>query len=202
MNFFSIRIYSDDENKLQAELNKYITTCLQISSFKANFTQNYYNAITRERSSIKGTIFFKSPNLLLMKYDKPSKNFFLFDGSFFYFYNDEDNQVVKINPSEDKIQWIELITNCNFTSLFQIKDYKNNLDNISLVLKPSNKNEDITSINAIIDKKNYILSNITIIEPVGNQNSFSFYDISLNCKIDNNIFKFIKPEKAEIVYME
>lgn len=187
---------------LSIELENYKKACLRTTSFKAKFTQTYYNAIAKDKKEEKGKILFHSPNMILMKYEKPNNNFFLFDGNFFYFYNSQENQVIKTDPSDDKAKWFDLLTNCNITSYFEITKYKLTPSLISLILKPLKSNEEIMSINAIINRTDYTISNITIIETIGNQNSFSFSNISLNCKVELNLFKFIKPKNAEIVYLQ
>lgn len=200
---FPLIIFPNDVlNSLSVELENYKNACLKTTSFKAKFTQTYYNAISKDKIEEKGKIFFHSPNLMLMKYEKPHNDFFLFDGYFFYFYNSQENQVIKTDFSDDKTKWFDLLTNCNIPSYFEIIDYKSTPVFISFILKPLKPNEEIISINAIINKKDYTISNITIIETIGSQNSFSFSDFSLNCKVELNLFKFIKPKNAEIVYLQ
>ncbi|OGF60102.1 MAG: hypothetical protein A2Y62_16815 [Candidatus Fischerbacteria bacterium RBG_13_37_8] len=192
----------DTKNATKAGIQNFIDTCKQINSFKAQFVQSYYNALTRETASEKGSFLFQSPNLLTMTYDQPSGNFFMSDGKYFYFYDAEENQVIKSDISEERTVWLKLITSCNIEAHFKIQQINETPKITRLLLEPIVLNDEISTVETEIDNTLHVLSKITINEPTGNWNSFTFSEIMLNIEIDPKIFIFSAPSDAEIIYMQ
>jgi len=193
--------YSENKNIIITKLKE---KCSEIKTFKANFLQKHYSALTKEEVSDKGIIYYQSPNLIRFEYGAPTKNLFVAKDYTSYFYNSQDNIVYKssYNSSQKNLSWLFLLNGCNIDNYFNFKEIKETKEKYILIILSKLQDEEIKEIVLEIQKKNLDIQKIAIYNAIGDSNTFYFSNIKKNIYIDENLFNFNIPKNAEIIYLD
>jgi len=80
--------------------------------------------------------------------------------------------------------------------IFVIKESVKTSDkkNYNLLLKPLDRYSEYTKIEAIVDKKSYLLKSLVMFFKDGSRNTIKINSIKMNEKLENNVFSFNKTE--------
>lgn len=195
----SVFSFADNNASIIEKINQ---KCTQTRTIEAHFEQIYTNLLTKEKLTEKGILYFLAPHFIKIEYSQPQKKFFLADGLYYYFYDPDENQVIKSDTSTDKSLWLSIINGCNIQSHFKILKMNEQTSCYFLALEPLKEKEEITKLELEISKNTFTLSKITMYEDIGNTNAYTFSDIKINPALDENLFMFSSPKDAEIIYMK
>lgn len=198
--FVLLPVLAADNN--ETIIKKINQKCTQTRSVQSHFEQVYTNTLTKEKLAEKGLLYFLTPHFVKLEYDQPQGKFFLADGLYLYFYDPEENQVIKSDTSNEKTSWLSIINGCTIESHFKILTINEQRTSYFLTLEPKEKKDEITKLELEINKNNYVIHTIIIYEDIGNTNAYRFSDIKTNSKLDENMFIFTQPKQAEIIYMQ
>lgn len=195
----SVISFADNNVSIIDKINQ---KCTQTRTIEAHFEQVYTNMLTKEILAEKGILYFLAPHFVKIEYSQPQGKFFIANGLYYYFYDPDENQVIKSDTSTDKSLWLSIINGCNIQSHFKILKMNEQISCYFLTIEPLKEKEEITKLELEISKNTFILNKITMYEDIGNTNVYTFSNIKINPALDENTFKFIPPKDAEIIYMK
>jgi outer membrane lipoprotein carrier protein len=173
-------------------------------TLEANFEHIYYSAVVSTPLKERGKVYFQKPDLMRWEYKEPENNIYLYKGDKFQWYFVEDNQLER-GSITDEGQESEI--------LYILTGKKKLLDYYSVEWNPSPgenpqdsqiklipKQEDDESYLLLdIDKKNWLIRKIILVDWEGNQTEFRFSQLKVNIALPKNIFELKLPADVEII---
>lgn len=172
-----------------------------ITTFKANFVQNIQGAQGEKMSKTTGTVVVSRPGKLYWKTQKPDVTIVIADGKSVWTYDVELEQVVQQNLAEalhNSPASLLVGDTANISSTFEISNAKKCDENQSCYqLKPKHKDSSFSTLNIrfLQDK----LSEVRMVDPLGQKVRTVFSDISVNQPVDQKLFAFTPPKGVDVI---
>lgn len=165
-----------------------------INAIKADFTQEKELSMLSEKIVSKGAFFFKKENKVRLEYKTPFKYLMVINGSKVLV--KDDTKSTKYDTHSNKIfkQVNDLIINSVQGTILNSPDFKVKIYESSgqylLEMVPVAKGlkEFFSGINILIDKKDYSVSRLEMVELSGDKTTISFSNKELNGKVDDTFF--------------
>ena len=196
--FFTFAQTAEDV-AMQLEKTLYSTQTLE-----AKFEHNFYSAVVSTPLKEKGKLYFKKPNLMRWEYTDPENNIYLYKGDHFQWYFAEDNQLMRGSISNEghESEILNLLTGQkNLLGFYSVEFSPFPTDipqNVQIKLTP--KQEDDGSFLLLeLDKKNWLINKIILMDWEGNKTEFHFSKIKANASLPKNIFELKLPSDVEII---
>jgi len=183
------------------ELNEVVDKTLEnyrnLRSFYIEFTQEFCEKTSGTCQSFSGRIYFLKPNYFRMEIENP-KQIYVGDSVSLWIYLKEKNKVIRQHLGNE----IPFAVN---PDIF-LKDYQERFNAelktnqfYEIILTPKEETEIYERISVIINKDNFKITGITVIDEAGAENKFFFKNIQLNKKISKKIFEFNPPKGVEVI---
>jgi outer membrane lipoprotein-sorting protein len=164
------------------------------NSIKADFVQEKDLSMLSEKIISKGSFYFKKESKVRLEYKTPFKYLMVINGSKVLVKDDAKEN--KFDTHSNKIfkQVNELIVNSVQGTILNSADFKvkvsENATQYYLQMTPGAKGlkEFFSGINIFIDKKDYSVSRIEMVEVSGDSTTITFNNKELNGKLDEGLF--------------
>lgn len=180
---------------------RYLTT-----GFSARFVQISTIKAMDISDTATGKIFVKPPGKMRWVYESPDPQVIVSDGKSLWIYRPDDNQVMTgKSPSffgngkgAGFLSDIGMIRKKFKTSLEKAEDP----DVYLLKLIPDKNSMEIASIYLYVAKKDFNLVRITTYNAYGDETRVDFFDIEFDEAPNEELFKFVIPEGADVFGIE
>jgi outer membrane lipoprotein-sorting protein len=180
--------------KMDAFKASFSAASLQTSSIKSDFVQEKNLSLLSEKITSKGKFWFRKENLVRMEYQQPFQYLMIINGNDVYIKDGQkENHVsVKSNKLFQKINKITI--DCVRGTVlnnpdFKVKLYENNQQYL-LEMIPATKalSEFFSMILLSIDRKDYSVTSINMMEQGGDNTVISFLRKEINTTIPDAVF--------------
>lgn len=178
--------YAESTGEILASLNK-------IQSYTADFIQK--TEIEGFGSdTYSGKLYIKSRSKAFWDYQKPYRQFYLFDQTTMHYYDSDSKQLIKQSLDPNSNAYMRLMLNPadikkDFTAAYNSTTGK-------LVLSPADKNSGINVM--VFTIKNGQVAGITTKDQNGNNTSIMFTNIKIDPEISESVFKPEIPKGTEV----
>lgn len=170
------------------------TAAQQMRSIKSDFTQEKNLSLLSEKIISKGKFWFKRENLVRMEYQQPFQYLMIMNGNNVYIKDgQQENRIsVKSNKLFQKIN--KITVDCINGSILNNKDFAvsafENAQQFLLEMTPVAKglSEFFAKIQVTIDRKDYSVTRINMMEAGGDNTVISFTQKELNTTINDAVF--------------
>ena len=172
------------------------------SDFTADFRQETEVKTLSKTLKTSGKLFFKRPGKMLWRYDTPKDQFVLADGQYLYFYQPEQNQVIK-SPLKNAFRSdIPLSFLLGLGSLK--KDFNASLKGTEenqhvLRLEPKGEAGGYSDILMGVSKASADILWVSVRDAAGNLTSIHFSDMRKGAGLKDSLFQLQIPNGADIV---
>ncbi|WPU98770.1 outer membrane lipoprotein carrier protein LolA [Mucilaginibacter sp. cycad4] len=164
------------------------------NSIKSDFTQEKSLSMLSEKISSKGKFWYRKPNMLRMEYTQPFSYLMIMN---------KDNVYIKDGQKENKVstrsnkvfkQINKIVVDCIQGTALNSADFKSavyeNKGTYLVSLSPVNKqlSEFFKTIEITVDKKDYSVNTIQMLESSGDSTTLRFTNKEINANIPDALF--------------
>jgi len=187
--FFTNPLSADETKDILSKMqSKYDETI----DFQAGFTQQMSYKLADLTNEARGKVYFKKPDLMKWDYNDPLRQQIFVSGKDMTLYLPDRKQVIKkdLSPHLPSEMPLSLMTDVRgFEKDFEIKvlEEKNARHHI-LELKPRDARLGLSNIRLEVDKKDYFIKVIHLLEINGNSTTISFSKIKINKGLQEDLF--------------
>lgn len=186
------------EQKAEALEQKYIS----LRSFSASFDQRYENDDQTLEES--GRMVIRKPGKMYWEYRDPTVKYFVVDGKRSWFYVPRDKQVVVTDLEGEKSSPLLLLFGkSQLKQDFIIEEERETAPkdpgNWMLRLTPRVPQGEFVCILVEVNPASTLISRLSVIDPIGGSNLYTFRDIQENIKVSDQLFKLKLPSDVEII---
>lgn len=170
--------------------------------FVADFRQETEVKSLNKTLKSSGKLSFKRPGKMLWRYDQPKGQFVLADGKFLYFYQPDQNQVIKSplkNAFRGDIPLSFLLGLGNLKKEFNATLKSTEENSHVLRLEPKGESGGLSDILLAINKSNSDIQWVSIRDASGNLTTIRFSGMKKGVGISDSIFQLKMPDGADIV---
>ncbi len=166
-------------------------------SFSGEFVQKYYSKLLRRTDTQNGLVKYSKLGKIRWDYAKPKK-MFLVNGNTLWIFQPEHKQAFVnkcFNQDMLTASLAFLLGKGQLSKEFNARLLSKDSEQITrLLLIPKEKNHAYKKLILFLDKTTFRVIESIVIDPLGNQNSFSFNQIKFNVKFAPNVFNFVPPK--------
>jgi outer membrane lipoprotein-sorting protein len=181
-------------SNMDAFRTSFNTAAQQMRSIKSDFTQEKNLSLLSEKIVSKGKFWFKRENMVRMEYQQPFQYLMIMNGNNVYIKDgQQENRIsVKSNKLFQKIN--KITVDCINGSILNNKDFGvsafENAQQYLLEMTPVAKglSEFFAKIQVTIDRKDYSVTRINMMEAGGDNTVISFTQKELNTTINDAVF--------------
>lgn len=166
----------------------------KLNSLQSDFIQEKNLSMLSEKIISKGKFWFKKENKVRMEYTQPFKYLMIMNGSNIYIKDGQKENSVSTNSNKLFQQINKIVVDCVKGTTFSNTDFKFNVfENKStylIELTPVVKNLQsiFKNINVIVDRKDFSVNSIKMIEPSGDYTNINFTNKILNTNLADALF--------------
>jgi outer membrane lipoprotein-sorting protein len=181
-----------------ADLGKFKTafaaTSLKITSIRSDFTQDKNLSMLSEKITSKGNFWFKKDSRVRMEYTQPFKYLMILNKDKVYVKDGAKESKVSTKSNKMFQQINKIMIDCMQGTMLDNTDFKTRVfenKTAALVeLTPVSKGmkEMFKSINVIVDKKDFSVTSIQMLELSGDNTIMRFTNKELNAAIPDTLF--------------
>jgi outer membrane lipoprotein-sorting protein len=181
-----------------ADLSKFKTefaaATQKTTSIKSDFTQEKTLSMLSEKITSKGNFWFKKDSRVRMEYNQPFKYLMILNKDRVYVKDGAKESKVSTKSNKMFQQINRIMIDCMQGTMLANTDFKTrvfeNKGNTLVELTPLTKGmkELFKSINVIVDKKDYSVASIQMLEISGDNTIMRFTNKELNASIADNLF--------------
>ena len=181
-----------------ADLVKFKTAfaavALKTTSIKADFTQDKNLSMLSEKITSKGNFWFKKDSRVRMEYTQPFKYLMILNKDKVYVKDGAKESKVSTKSNKMFQQINKIMIDCMQGTMLDNTDFKTRVfenKTAALVeLTPVSKGmkEMFKSINVVVDKKDFSVTSIQMLELSGDNTIMRFTNKELNAAIPDNLF--------------
>lgn len=181
-----------------ADLVKFKTAfaavALKTTSIKSDFTQDKNLSMLSEKITSKGNFWFKKDSRVRMEYTQPFKYLMILNKDKVYVKDGAKESKVSTKSNKMFQQINKIMIDCMQGTMLENTDFKTRVfenKTAALVeLTPVSKGmkEMFKSINVVVDKKDFSVTSIQMLELSGDNTIMRFTNKELNAAIPDNLF--------------
>jgi outer membrane lipoprotein-sorting protein len=181
-----------------ADLSKFKTefaaATQKTTSIKSDFTQEKTLSMLSEKITSKGNFWFKKDSRVRMEYNQPFKYLMILNKDRVYVKDGAKESKVSTKSNKMFQQINRIMIDCMQGTMLANTDFKTrvfeNKGNTLVELTPLTKGmkELFKSINVIVEKKDYSVASIQMLEISGDNTIMRFTNKELNASIADNLF--------------
>jgi outer membrane lipoprotein-sorting protein len=166
----------------------------KLTSIQSDFTQEKNLSMLSEKITSKGKFWFKKDNLVRMEYTNPFRYLMIINKNNVFIKDDQKEN--KISSRSNKLfqQINRIIVDCVQGTALDNKDFSVKMfegkDGYLIHLSPVVKSlkELFSNINVIVDKKDYSIVRMEMVEPGGDNTIMRFTNKQLNIPVADALF--------------
>jgi outer membrane lipoprotein-sorting protein len=181
-----------------ADLAKFKTafaaTALKTTSIKSDFTQDKNLSMLSEKITSKGNFWFKKDSRVRMEYTQPFKYLMILNKDKVYVKDGVKESKVSTKSNKMFQQINKIMIDCMQGTMLDNTDFKTrvfeNRNGALVELTPVSKGmkEMFKSINVVVDKKDFSVTSIQMLELSGDNTIMRFTNKELNASIPDTLF--------------
>jgi outer membrane lipoprotein carrier protein len=177
-----------------------------LTSFEADFTQEYWVKQYNVKKQSKGQVTFKKPGKMLWKYELPKDNRLVSDGRKIKVYTAENKQMYEQDVSESQypaaLSFLMGQGKLTDTFDFQLFDGAQMSFPGGWVLlgTPKTPTPAYQKVFFYVDKQTKQVRRVLILDGQGNHNRIDFNRPTLNTKVDDATFVFAPPPGTSVIH--
>ncbi|HNY62493.1 MAG TPA: outer membrane lipoprotein carrier protein LolA [Bacteroidales bacterium] len=167
----------------------------QFQTISSDFVQTKEVSILKEKSVLKGTMYYKKEKQFRWEYTANPRFIFAQNGSQIYTQTGDSARVIKDNSVRLYEEISKLVQSSINGSIFENKkDFstllEENNSSYRVTLTPKNRNlkKFIQKITLIIDKKEMLATQFMMLDQNGDSTTIQFSKMKINTPIDNQLF--------------
>jgi len=181
-----------------------------------NLQKNYdatvdFTADFRQETEVKtlgrslkawGKLFFKRPGKMLWRYEEPKGQFVLADGKHLYFFQPEQNQIIKSplkNAFRSDVPLSFLLGIGNLKKDFNPTLKANEEKQYTLRLEPKNDKGGFSEVLLGVDKASFDILWVSVRDATGNLTTISFSGMRKGVGLKDSLFNLQIPNGADLV---
>jgi len=172
------------------------------ADFTADFRQETEVKALNRKLQASGKLSFKRPGKMLWRYEEPKGQFVLADGKYLYFFQPEQNQIIK-SPlknafrSDVPLSFLLGIGNLkkDFTATLQETDEKQ----YTLRLEPQNDKGGFSEVLLGVGKTSYDILWVSVRDATGNLTTINFSSMRKGVGLKDSLFNLQIPAGADVV---
>ncbi|UCF36513.1 MAG: signal peptidase II [Acidobacteriota bacterium] len=173
-----------------------------ISSFEAKFQQRFEDHGIEFTES--GIVLMKRPGRMYWEYKEPVRKYFVADGEKAFFYVPDERQVLvsDLDLENSDSPLLFLLGRGNIGRDFEVSEEITETQRpgmVSLRLVPKVPHPEFAYLLLEVSRNDLLISQLTVVEPIGQRNEYRLTDIRLNPKIPDRRFKLDIPSHVEVV---
>lgn len=168
------------------------------NTFQAHFSQVTISQNNRILSQSEGTMHFRRPNQFRWETTKPSHQIVIKNNQWLWVYDVDLKQATKEKVSEDRLTPASVL----------LGDTAELLKNFTVTMGKSGKREQFLLIaknketnfrEVMIYFVDDLLTGLSVINPLGQKNRFSFSEVKKNVPLDSALFTFKTPQGVDLL---
>ncbi|MDZ4343601.1 MAG: outer membrane lipoprotein carrier protein LolA [Candidatus Binatia bacterium] len=170
--------------------------------FVADFRQETEVKTLNRNLKASGKLSFKRPGKMLWRYDEPKGQFVLADGKYLYFYQPEQNQIIKSplqNAFRSDIPLSFLLGIGNLKKDFNAALKGSDENQFILRLEPKGEAGGFGAILAGVSKSSYDILSISVRDAAANLTTIRFSGMRKGAGVKDSVFTLQIPSGADIV---
>jgi outer membrane lipoprotein-sorting protein len=172
----------------------FAATALKTISIKSDFTQDKNLSMLSEKITSKGNFWFKKDSRVRMEYNQPFKYLMILNKDKVYVKDGAKESKVSTKSNKMFQQINKIMIDCMQGTMLDNTDFKTrvfeNKTNALVELTPVSKGmkEMFKSINVTVDKKDFSVTSIQMLELSGDNTIMHFTNKELNASIPDTLF--------------
>jgi outer membrane lipoprotein carrier protein len=172
------------------------------TDFTADFRQE--TAVRTLNRSLKasGKLYYKRPGKMLWRYDEPKGQFVLADGKYLYFYQPDQNQVIKSplkNAFRGDIPLSFLLGLGSLKKDFNATLKGSDANSYTLRLDPKGEAGGYSEITLTVAKGSFDIQTVSVQDAAGNLTTLRFSGMRKGVGVQESTFQFKAPSGVDIV---
>ena len=174
--------------------SEFSTATQKTTSIKSDFTQEKNLSMLSEKITSKGNFWFKKESKVRMEYNQPFKYLMILNKDKVYVKDGQKESKVSTKSNKMFQQINKIMIDCMQGTMLANTDFKTrvfeNKTNTLVELTPVTKGlkELFRSINVIVDKKDFSVASIQMLENSGDNTIMRFTNKELNASIPDTLF--------------
>lgn len=172
------------------------------SDFVADFRQETEVKTLNRKLKASGKLYFKRPGKMLWRYEEPKGQFVLADGENLYFYQPDQNQVIKSplkNAFRSDVPLSFLLGLGNLKKDFTATLKGTEKDQNVLRLEPKGELGGFSEVLVGVDRSSSDIDWISVRDAAANVTTIRFSDMRKEVGVQEPLFRFQVPDGADIV---
>ncbi len=173
---------------------QFATASQKVNSIKSDFTQVKNLSMLSEKITSKGKFWFKKENMVRMEYVQPFQYLMILNKNDIYIKDGQKEN--KISTKSNKLfqQINQIMVDCVKGTAFSNKDFTvkafQNSTGYLIEMSPINKTlkDMFKNINVVVDKKQYSVTSIEMLETSGDNTLITFANKELNTDVPDALF--------------
>jgi len=191
-----------ENNNADAVVDKLQKNYDATADFVADFRQETEVKTVNRSLKSAGKLSFKRPGKMLWRYDEPKGQFVLADGKNLYFYQPDQNQVIKSplkNAFRGDIPLSFLLGLGNLKKDFNSTLKSSDANQYVLRLEPKGEAGGFTEILLAVNKSSFDISSVSVRDAAGNLTSVRFSNMRKGVGLKDSLFEVEIPKGADVV---
>lgn len=166
----------------------------KINTIKSDFVQNKNLSMLSEKITSKGKFWFKKENMVRMEYTQPFQYLMILNKNDIYIKDGQKENRVSTKSNKLFQQINQIMVDCVRGTAFSNKDFSvkvfQNTSNYLIEMSPVNKTlkEMFKNINVTVDKKQYAVNAIEMLETSGDNTTIAFTNKEINTTVSDALF--------------
>lgn len=173
-----------------------------VSDFVADFQQETKVKALNRALKAHGQVTFKRPGKMLWRYEEPKGQFVLADGTHLYFYQPEQNQIIKTplkNAFRSDIPLSFLLGIGSLKKDFNVTLAATEPTHYVLRLEPKGDPAGLSEILLGVSKETFDILWASVRDPAGNLTTVRFSNLRKGVGVNDSLFRLKIPEGADVV---
>src|SRR5262245_13475135 len=191
-----------DGNSAEAIVDRLQKSYDATQDFVADFRQETQVKTLNRTLKSSGKLSFKRPGKMLWRYDEPKGQFVLADGKYLYFYQPEQNQVIKSplkNAFRGDIPLSFLLGLGNLKKDFNAALKSTEENNYILRLEPKGESGGFSEILLAVNKSTSDIQWVSIRDASANLTTIRFSGLRKGVGVNDSLFQVQIPKGADVV---
>lgn len=170
--------------------------------FTADFRQETEVKALNRRLKAWGKLSFKRPGKMLWRYEEPKGQFVLADGKYLYFFQPEQNQIIKSplkNAFRSDVPLSFLLGIGNLKKDFNATLKATDENQYTLRLEPKNDKGGFSEVLLGVGKPSYDILWVSVRDATGNLTTINFSSMRKAVGLKDSLFNLQIPDGADVV---
>jgi outer membrane lipoprotein-sorting protein len=173
---------------------QFVTASQKVNTIKSDFVQEKNLSMLSEKITSKGKFWFKKDNMVRMEYSQPFQYLMILNKNDIYIKDGQKENIISTKSNKLFQQINQIMVDCVKGTAFSNKDFSikvfQNNTGYLIEMSPLNKTlkEMFKNINVTVDKKQYAVNAIEMLETSGDNTIITFTNKEINSSLPDALF--------------